>query len=109
MAKARFIPDALDITVKSGDPCFAPTWSMVMGYKDGSLTEADYTEAYTRLMRQSLKDNPDRWLQVAQSRTVTFLCYCKAGTFCHRYILVDLMTKYAESIGIDVFYAGEYL
>ena len=30
--------DRLDVTVKSGDQTFAPTWEMVMGYKNGTIS-----------------------------------------------------------------------
>ena len=43
----------LDITVKSGDKAFAPTWKMVMGSKQGKITDEEYTHQYTELMRKS--------------------------------------------------------
>ena len=43
--------DRLDITVKSGDRTFAPTWDMVMDYKSGKITQEEYTEMYYDLMR----------------------------------------------------------
>jgi hypothetical protein len=42
----------VDVTVKSAEGfarSFAPSWSMVMGYKNGTLTEAQYTEQYMKI------------------------------------------------------------
>jgi len=49
--------DRLDITVKSGDRTFAPTWDMVKAYKAGRITQEEYTEMYHALMRRSYCNN----------------------------------------------------
>jgi hypothetical protein len=43
----------VDVTVKSAKGfarSFAPNWSMVTGYKNGTLTEALYTEQYLKIL-----------------------------------------------------------
>jgi hypothetical protein len=43
----------VDVTVKSAKGfarSFAPTWKMVMGYKNGMQTEAQYTEKYVEIL-----------------------------------------------------------
>ena len=43
----------VDVTVKSAvgfARSFTPSWSMVMGYKNGTLTEAQYTEQYMKIL-----------------------------------------------------------
>lgn len=79
----------LDTTVKSGDRTFAPTWSMVMGHKAGTLSDAAYTQQYHDRMDASYQANPTRWLEVAGLRKVAFGCYCRAGVFCHRHLLAE--------------------
>ena len=83
----------LDITVKSGDKAFAPTWKMVMGYKEGTLSLEDYTEEYYRLMRESYRRNRQRWDEIIGMDEVILACYCRAGDFCHRYLLKDMLVK----------------
>ena len=35
---SRIGTEGLDITVKSGDKVFAPSWEIVLGLKDGKIT-----------------------------------------------------------------------
>lgn len=85
--------DGLDITVKSGDKVFAPTWSMVMDYKACKITDAQYTDAYLAMMRQSYFECRGRWDELLAMDEVTLLCYCKAGLFCHRTLLAGILVK----------------
>jgi len=43
----------LDTTVKSGDGAFAPTWKIVMGVKEGSMSQKEYTQQYYEMMDRS--------------------------------------------------------
>lgn len=104
---ARRCVDMLDITVKSGDKTFAPSWAIVMDHKNGKITDEQYTEEYKRMMRETAKANPGRWNELMHSGSVTLACYCKAGDFCHRLILVELLKIVGEHIGIEVVYEGE--
>jgi uncharacterized protein YeaO (DUF488 family) len=83
----------LDITVKSGDKAFAPTWKMVMTSKDHNISDEEYTEQYTQLMRESYRQNRKRWDEVLSMDHVILACYCKADSFCHRYLLKDMLVK----------------
>lgn len=83
----------LDITVKSGDKAFAPTWKMVMKHKEGKITDDEYTSLYTDMMRKSYKENRGRWDEVLSMDEVILACYCKADSFCHRYLLKDMLVK----------------
>ena len=83
----------LDITVKSGDKVFAPTWKMVMDYKNGKIDEEEYTLQYYELMRESYRKNRYRWNELLNQESVTLCCFCTQGTFCHRYLLADILVK----------------
>jgi uncharacterized protein YeaO (DUF488 family) len=85
--------DGLDITVKSGDPCFAPSWSIVSNIKACNITEEEYTREYYRLMRISYVKNRARWNEALAMPRVTLLCYCRKGVFCHRKLLADILVK----------------
>lgn len=85
--------DRLDVTVKSQDPVgkyFAPTWDMVMASKSKRIGFLDYEELYYTLVRHRL--DTDRRATAAvedvlKRKTVTFVCYCKDFTKCHRTLL----------------------
>lgn len=97
----------LDSTTKTGDKVFAPGWDIVLGIKDGSITEEQYRLAYTDRMRQSYRTNKEHWLSVLKQPSVVIGCYCKAHTFCHRYLLVEFFHAIAKQEGIECRYAGE--
>ncbi len=93
-------PDRLDITVKGNDPrgrIFAPTWDMVMKYKETG-SEQVYTEAYSILLfgRHPGLANTVRWIYSQQQ--ITLVCFCKPGAFCHRVILATWLVR-AEYLG----------
>lgn len=96
----------LDVTVKSGDKTFAPTWDFLMEYKK-DLNENRYIEKFIPLMRLSYKDNKQRWLEVCKMDQIAIACYCRSGKFCHRHILVDMFRKVCESNNIEFEYKGE--
>jgi uncharacterized protein YeaO (DUF488 family) len=85
--------DALDITVKSGDRVFAPTWDMVMSFKEGRISEVLYAEMYRDLMVTSHRMHRARWDSVLAMQEVTLLCYCRPGAFCHRRLLAGFLAK----------------
>lgn len=106
----------IDTTVKSGDKAFAPTWDMVNLVKDNTVdgvTSVDalatYECLYRDLMRQSQLDNPKQWFGLFHQGSIALACYCKAGNFCHRLLLVDILTEYAEAQGLSIEAEGEIM
>lgn len=97
----------IDITVKSGRREFAPTWEMVMSYKDNHLSEQGYTRKYEQMMLGT-PGNPGSWernfgawrdLLVSaadKGKVICLVCYCRRGDFCHRHLLKEYLRKFAE-------------
>ena len=94
-------PNKLDITVKSGVKIFAPTWDMVLGYKNGTITKEEYIEKYMQMMRESYKRYKRAWTTLLNGDRVVLCCYCKPGDFCHRLLLAEIL----EKLGAE--YCGE--
>lgn len=86
--------DRLDITVKSGDKVFAPTWDLVRNIKSGKITELQYKRYYEVLMEHSYITHKEHWKQLLNMKKVVLLCYCPANTFCHRLLLARILEKY---------------
>ena len=90
----------VDVSVKSSKGfarSFAPNWAMVMGYKNGTLTEAQYTERYMKIL-DAVSVEAWRWLYAqAVNGEIVLLCYCRdldaqgRRVFCH----TRLITQYA--------------
>ena len=100
-------PDAYDVTVKSGDINFAPTWDIVQAWKAGEISWGKYSQRYRELMLRSYKHNQRAWHEILEKGVLTLLCYCRAGDHCHRYLLADFIVKLGEKIGVDVINEGE--
>lgn len=104
-AEALGIP-VLDTTIKSGDQVFAPSWGIVMKYKD-DLNEATYTKVYNEMMVASRLKHLDHWLKVLKMDSVAIACYCYRGKFCHRVLLVSMFEELAKEHEIPFEYKGE--
>jgi uncharacterized protein YeaO (DUF488 family) len=100
-------PDAYDVTVKSGDINFAPTWDIVQAWKAGEISWGKYSQRYRELMLRSYKHNQRAWHEILEKGILTLLCYCRAGDHCHRYLLADFLSKLGEKIGVTVINEGE--
>ena len=100
-------PDAFDVTVKSGDRTFAPTWDMVHDSKAGRLSWEDYSERYRELMLNSYRRDQKAWHDILEKGTITLLCYCRTGENCHRYLLADFLCKLGQKTGVWVINEGE--
>jgi uncharacterized protein YeaO (DUF488 family) len=91
-AQIRIGVKGMDVTVKSAKGfarSFAPTWTMVMGYKNGTLTETQYTEQYMKILG-AVSVEAWRWLYAqAVNDEVVLLCFCKDRQFCHTHLLID--------------------
>jgi uncharacterized protein YeaO (DUF488 family) len=122
----------LNITVKSSNgslgTILAPSWELVGGHKrfrnpddkrwkdHSPLNDEQYTDMYIKLLqdryRKEVKASAsekreNRFHTIAQMGAVTLACYCADGDFCHRHIAVDVISKIAKSLGIEVIELGE--
>ena len=87
----------LDITVKSAPRWsrpFTPTWEMVLGHKNKTISDEEYTQRYHEILEQVPKDTwRELWLLGQESGEVILLCYCpdreRSGgiKFCHTRLL----------------------
>lgn len=102
--KAEFI----DITVKSGLKIFAPSWELVLGHKDGSISDEEYTKRYRAMMIDSWKNHRAEWEAFLRADGYKAIgCYCKPGTFCHRKLLVEIFRELCQKLQIPFNYYGE--
>lgn len=98
----------VNITVKNGVKMFAPTWDMVTDYKKGIITEERYTELYYSLMRYRFRENREYFESfIRDNKKVVIACFCDPDGFCHRFILVKILSAIANSIGEEFVYLGE--
>lgn len=96
----------VDITVKSGNKAFAPTWDFLMEHKKGG-SDQSYIDKFLPLMRKSYKANRKVWLDLIGNEVVCIACYCGKGKFCHRMLLVDILEKVCKHEGTSFEYKGE--
>ena len=91
-AEEKQIP-FIDTTVKSGHHAFAPTWPMVIGYKNGLIDEEEYEQRYVRILEDSLRQNPEAWEYLLSFDAIAVACYCNPSVFCHRHVLVSFIDQ----------------
>ena len=85
--------ESLDVTVKSGEEVFAPTWEMVMKTKQGKMSWEEYKAQYYEMMRKSYEDNFERWQEILAREELVLLCYCKSPGRCHRRLLAEMLEE----------------
>lgn len=95
--------DRIDITVKSAKApwdVFAPSWPMVMEYKK-TKNEAAYIIQYDSIVANAFHNHGNELRKLITSdRTITLVCFCRAGEFCHRVLLANhLASAGAEYMG----------
>lgn len=107
LAKDRDIK-VMDTTVKSGYSLFAPTWDMVLGHKAGTLSDEEYSALYRNLLLGSWKKDRQKWLDfLNDDDQYALACYCPAGKFCHRHLLVKFLQQLCKQLDIPFEYYGE--
>lgn len=98
-------PNRLDITAKGNDPIgklFAPSWDLVMKWKNHEINKKQYVSEYYKLMRKSYLSKQEAWDNLLGKDTVVLVCFEKPEDgFCHRLILAGILQK----LGAD--YRGE--
>lgn len=98
----------VNTTARGKSLLFAPSWDIVMGHKDGSVTDQQYRDVYLPMMRESWNTHRKDWMEfLQQPGWVAIGCYCKAGCFCHRLILVEILQKLSEMLNLPFTYYGE--
>jgi hypothetical protein len=94
--------DRFDVTVKGkANLAFAPTWDMVNGIKNGTLSEKEYTRQYINMLEESMQKYSSAWSELLSKKEITLVCFCAKETFCHRIILA----RFLERLGAK--YLGE--
>jgi len=86
-------PNRLDVTVKSGNGAFSPTWDMVMAVKKGIMTTDEFDHRYEKRMNQSMLSFPGLWLSLSLEEEVVLCCYCNPHEHCHRFVLARIMVE----------------
>lgn len=96
----------VDVTVKSGNKMFAPTWDFLMEYKNDQ-DEEKYISKFIPLMRKNYSENKQYWLDFLSQEEVVIACYWRTGKFFHRHLLVDIFEKICKYEGIEFERGGE--
>jgi uncharacterized protein YeaO (DUF488 family) len=97
----------MDITLGTRDPLgrlFAPpSWDFVMGYKAGKINDAEYKKIYLSTITRRYNKMSELFKKVLLKKEVTFVCYCRKGSFCHRVIIAE----WFQQQFLDCTYKGE--
>lgn len=105
-AKLQNIP-VENITVAAEHPIFSPSWEMVLNHKHQLLSDEAYSDKYTELMRKSLREHHDAWIDFCRRDKVAIGCYCPPNVFCHRLLLIRMLDRICLHYDIPFKYMGE--
>ena len=108
----------LNTTVKSGDAygkLMAPTWSMVLAFREKRIDWATYSEKYHDLLRKRYAQHAGAFHELLRDAfhnddCLVLTCYCVVGPNCdecHRFLMADILEKIALSEGYEVCQEGE--
>jgi uncharacterized protein YeaO (DUF488 family) len=97
----------VDTTAKTGKFFLAPTWDMVMAYKNGQMPMDEYSRRYKDRMLQMFNQYRPEWEEVLAIPEMALGCYCAPGAFCHRHLLKAIFETICQRRGIPFEYAGE--
>ncbi len=88
-----------NVGVRGMVQCLMPTWGMVKGFKRGSISEAEYTARYGKLIVARWSE-VKRWLDSLNGNEY-LCCWCITG-FCHRYLVAKLIRKYRSDLEVKL-------
>lgn len=98
-------PDRLDITRKSGDATFAPSWLLLRPMLDARRQSGSYVwlwpryvSDYTAEMRVSYREHRAAWDGLLARAEVTLVCYCTDPAHCHRTVLAGILGKLGATV-----------
>jgi hypothetical protein len=98
-------PDAFNVTRKSGDPYFAPSWPLFLAMrairKTGREPTYDewriYAKTYLKEMQLSYERFPAPWEALRARQRVVLTCYCVNLERCHRKLLARILERLGAS------------
>lgn len=97
----------VDTTVKTGNHVFAPTWDIVLKFKNNEISFEVYEKIYLEILKGSWVENRKVWDELLDTPKVALGCYCKPGDQCHRLLLKDVLLRLHKRLGHDIIDGGE--
>lgn len=97
----------VDVTIKSGEKILAPSWDLLGRYKAGETSEEEYIKEYFSLMRERYVNNLDWFIKFCMQDDIAIACYCNSDSFCHRFLLVEILEAICKKHNIPFVYLGE--
>ncbi|MFW5847982.1 MAG: DUF488 family protein [bacterium] len=83
------LEDGIDISFRT-QTIFSPTKELELKIKNN---KEEYISRYYELMRNSYINNKKYWDEILNMEHITLLCYCREDSFCHRYLIKDILIK----------------
>lgn len=84
-------PDFCDESVL--DCSFLGPWKDLLdGYKNGTISEKEYTDQYLENLRRCWP-GISSWFLANAAKNIVFLCYEKPSSFCHRHLLAQFLEE----------------
>jgi hypothetical protein len=79
---------------------FNPTWGIVRGVKDGTISQEEYRRVYQSILNANGRRCHEFVRSLRQDRDYILLCFCREGEFCHRHTIADKIARYRPDLTI---------
>jgi len=85
---------AVDVSFTNGVHFLTPPRELMLDYRLGRCSRAEFEQGYLRFLEQSLAENSHNWETILDSRELVLLCSCPVeDQTCHRYILIKFLKR----------------
>jgi len=81
--------------------CLAPEWKDVRAFKDGQMSEEEFTRRYRQLIVQRWRE-VKKWMDSLSPSDELYLCCWEQEGFCHRYLVAKLLKKFRPDLKVRV-------
>ena len=84
-------------------PIYAPSWELVMAFKNKEIDWTEYTRRYIIEMRDAYREHSEIFKRDAKRLdNIEFYCWCMNFNFptkeCHRFLLRDILEKVRSNV-----------
>ena len=82
----------IDVSFNGGNPVFTPPKHVLLDYKLGKLTTAQFQKEYIKFLENSFIQHQYTWDKMLDSGKIVLVCSCNgADKNCHRHVLIKFL------------------
>ena len=85
----------IDVSFNGGNPVFTPPKHVLLDYKLGKLTTAQFQKEYLKFLENSFIQHQYTWDKMLDSGKIVLVCSCNGSDKnCHRQVLIKFLKMF---------------